>query len=240
MLAAGCGTDSSTVTTSTVTVTRDSAPPTASPTPEATRDFAVGPFTAVRLDAHYDVAVDIGSPASVRAQGDPAALDLLDIRTEGDTLVAGSKPNVQWPADARVTVTVTTPTLTAAGVSGSGDMRIGPVRTDTLRIEQDGSGSIEAADLTLTRLELSSEGSGDVRAAGRADDAVIRTDGSGDAELGQFAVKRAEVSMGGSGELSIEVSESVTGSTSGSGDVEVTGGGACSISASGSGEIACS
>ncbi len=47
------------------------------------------------------LAVTIGSPTSVRAQGDPAALDLLDIRTEGDALIATVKPNVQWPAGAR-------------------------------------------------------------------------------------------------------------------------------------------
>jgi Putative auto-transporter adhesin, head GIN domain len=240
LVVAGCTTDSSTVTTSTVTVTKE-PPPNATPAiTEESRDFAVGPFTGVRLDAHYDVVVNVGSPTSVRAQGIPAALDLLDIRTEGDTLVAGVKPNSQWPVNARVTVTVTTPAITAAELSGSGEMRVGPVQADRLAIGLRGSGEIEAPQLTVTRLEVSSSGSGDFRAGGTADDAQIRLDGSGETDLAQLAVKRADVSVTGSGELTIQASETVSGSISGSGDVEVTGGAACSISSSGSGEVACS
>ncbi|HEX2285313.1 MAG TPA: head GIN domain-containing protein [Mycobacterium sp.] len=240
LLAAGCTTDRSTVTTSTVTVTRDPAGPSPSaPAITETREFAAGPFTAVRLAAHYDVVVSVGGPTSVVAQGDPAALDLLDIRTEGDTLLASVKPNVQWPPNARVTLTVTTPTLTAAELDGSGDMRIGPLRTDTLSIDKDGSGDVEAPDLTLTRLEVSSSGSGEIRAGGTAEDADITLDGSGDAELRALTVKRAEVSASGSGSLAIEATERVSGSISGSGDVEVTGGAACSISSTGSGDATC-
>ena len=206
---------------------------------ETTRDFAVGEFTAVRLAAHYDLVVNVGSPTSVRAQGDPAALDLLDIRTEGDTLVAGVKPNVQWPDNARVTVTVITPTLTAAELRGSGEMRIGPVRADSLSVDLDGSGDIEAPELALTKLSVSSDGSGEIHAGGSADEADIRLSGSGEAELTALAVKRADVSVSGSGSLTVEASEKVSGSISGSGDVHVTGGAACSISTTGSGEATC-
>ena len=61
-------------------------------------------------------------------------MDQLDIRTEGETLMAGVKPNVQWPDNARVTVTITTPTLTAAQLSGSGEIRIGTVHADALSL----------------------------------------------------------------------------------------------------------
>jgi hypothetical protein len=242
LLIGGCTADSTTVTTSTVTVTKDpsAAAPSGAPAPaETTRDFPVEDFTAVHLDAHYDLVVNVGTPTSVRAQGDPAALDLLDIRTEGDTLVAGAKPNVQWPPNSRVTVTVTTPALTAAELSGSGEIRIGVVRADTLSIRLDGSGEIEAPQIAVTRLELSSEGSGDIRAGGTADDAVITLDGSGETELEALSVKRAQVSVSGSGDLVVQASETVSGTTSGSGDVEVTGGADCSISSTGSGEASC-
>lgn len=240
LLVSGCAEDSSTVTTSTVTVTSQAPAPTAAAPTETTRDFPVGAFTAVHLDAHFDVVVNIGDPTSVRAQGVPEALDLLDIRVEGSRLIAGVKPNVQWPANARVTVTVTTPTLTAAELSGSGDMRIGPVQADALTIGVDGSGEINVPELTVKRLEISSSGSGDVQAGGAADDAVIKLDGSGEADLEQLSVKRAEVSMDGSGDLDLMATETVSGSKSGSGELEVSGGAACSVSNSGSGDVTCS
>jgi hypothetical protein len=242
LLVAGCGSDSSTSTTSTVTVTKDPSSTSGSTTPEntdTTRDFPVGEFTSVRLAAHYDLVVTVGSPTSVRAEGDPAALDLLDIHTEGDTLVATVKPNAQWPNNARVTVTATTPTITAAELSGSGGIRIGPVHTDSLSLDQSGSGEIDAPNLTLAHLTVSSSGSGRIRAGGTAEDADVRLSGSGEAELPTFTVKNATVSVGGSGSLLIEATEKVAGSISGSGDIRVTGGAACSISSTGSGSATC-
>lgn len=244
VLLAGCRADSSTVTTSTVTVTKDpSATSTGtSPAPPGTstsRDFPVSDFAAVRLAAHYDVTVTVGSPTSVRAEGDPAALDLLDIKTEGDTLVAAVEPNSQWPPNSRVTVSVTTPTLNAAEVDGSGDMRIGTVRTDTLSLTQGGSGDMEVREIAVKQLRVSSRGSGDVNASGTADDADIRLDGSGEADLQELTVKRAQIAVSGSGGLEIKATEKVSGSLSGSADVDVTGGAACSVSKSGSGEVSC-
>lgn len=241
-LLTGCATDSSTVTTSTLTVTKVPPGPSAPATPgstEPTPEFPVGTFTEVDLAAPYAIEVTIGSPTLVRAQGDPAALDLLDIRTEGDALIATMKPNVQWPAYADVTVSVTTPALDAARVSGSGQMRIGSLQTDALSIDQSGAGEIEAPELTVARLEVSSSGSGRIDAAGTADDADIRLVGSGEAELGKLTVKRAVVSMAGSGSLTVNATETVRGSTAGAGEIEVTGGAECSISSVGSGEVTC-
>jgi Putative auto-transporter adhesin, head GIN domain len=241
LVVAGCGGGSGSVTTSTVTVTAPSnqtAPPTSGST-EASRDFPVSDFNGVRLTAHYDLVVNIGSPTSVRAQGDPAALDLLDIHTEGQTLVAAVKPNGQWPPNARVTVTITTPALSAAEITGSGDIRIGAIHSDALSIAQNGSGDIDAPDVTLTRIAVTSGGSGRIRVGGTAEDASLRLSGSGEADLSTLTVKRADVSISGSGSLILEALEKVSGSISGSGDVRVTGGATCSVSSSGSGKATC-
>jgi hypothetical protein len=201
--------------------------------------FPAGTFTTVDLAAPCALVVTIGSPTSVRAQGDPAALDLLDIRVEGDTLITTVKPNAQWPANARVTVSVTTPTLAAARLSGSGQMRIGSLQTDQLSLEQSGSGVIEAPEIAVARLQVSSSGAGKITAAGTADSADIRLVGSGEAELGTLTVQRALISMAGTGGLTINATETVRGSTVGSGSVVVTGGAECSLSSVGTGDVTC-
>lgn len=242
VVVAGCQFSAGPVKTSTVTVTapsNSSAPPTSGST-ETSRDFPVSDFNAVRLAAHYDVVVNIGSPTSVRAEGDSAALDLLDIHTEGPTLVAGVKPNSQWPQNARVTVTVTTPTLSAANINGSGDLRIGPLHSDSLSLGQDGSGDIDASQVTLSRISVSSGGSGKIHLGGTAEDATMRLSGSGEADLTTLTVKRADISVSGSGSLMMVALEKVSGSISGSGDVRVTGGATCSVTSSGSGKASCS
>jgi hypothetical protein len=202
-------------------------------------EFPAGTFTTVDLAAPYALDVTIGSPTSIRAQGDPTALDLLDIRVERDTLIATVKPNAQWPANARVTVSVTTPTLTAARLSGSGQMRIGSLQTDLLSLEQSGSGVIEAPEIAVARLQVSSSGAGRIVAAGTADEADIRLVGSGEAALGTLTVQRALISMAGAGSLTINATETVRGSTAGSGSVAVTGGAQCAISSVGTGDVTC-
>jgi hypothetical protein len=238
----GCQNGSGTVTTSTVTVTApsgSSAPPT-SGSAETSKDFPVGDFDTVRLAAHYNIVINIGSPKSIRGEGDSAALDMLDIRTDGNTLVAGVKPNVQWPPNARVTVTVTTPTLNAAELNGSGNMRIGPLQADALSVDQNGSGDIDASQVTLSRISVSAGGSGRMRIGGSAEDATIRLSGSGEADLDTLTVKRANVSISGSGSLLLQALEKVAGAVSGSGDVRVSGGATCAITSSGSGRATCS
>jgi hypothetical protein len=243
---AGCTTDSSTITTSSSTSSDTSAasgapsPSTTAANTETTREFTVDAFAAVELAGPYELVVTVGNPTSIRAQGDPAALDLLDIRTDGGTLIAAVKPNVQWPTDAHVTVTATTPTITAADLNGSGRMRVGPVHTDTLTINDRGSGGIEAPELYVTKITVSVLGSGLIRAGGTADDADITLGGSGQEDLQALAVKRAKVSVAGSGNLSIQASEKVSGSLYGSGSIRVTGGATCSVSSAGSGTTTCS
>lgn len=203
------------------------------------REFPAGTFTAVDLAAPYALVVTIGSPTSVRAQGDPAALDVLDIRVDGDTLIATVKPDAQWPPNAHVTVSVTTPTLAAARLAGSGQIRIGSLQTDLLSLEQSGSGLIEAPEIAVARLQISSSGAGKIAAAGTADDADIRLVGSGEAALGTLSVKRALISMAGAGSLTVNATETVRGSTTGAGGVVVTGGADCSISNIGIGDVTC-
>ena len=60
------------------------------------RDFPVGAFQKVVLAGHNDVVVTVGGNPSVRAEGDKAAIDRLDIKVENGELTIGTKPHSGW------------------------------------------------------------------------------------------------------------------------------------------------
>ena len=206
------------------------------------RDFQVGAFESVSLEGSHDVVVAVGAAPSVRAEGDAAAIERLDIRVENGTLKIGSRRSDGWFSRNRghVTVHVTAPALNAASIGGSGDMRIDRVEAPRFAASIGGSGDMEIGALRARQASFSIAGSGDIRAAaGQVEEADISIAGSGSVSAGALQTRRADVSVVGSGNVSLQASETVEASIMGSGDVNVQGTARCSVSRMGSGDVHC-
>ena len=207
----------------------------------ADRSFEVGAFQSVALQGPHNVVVTVGGAPSVRAEGDSAALDMLDIRVEDGRLIIGTRRGWSWRGSGgEVIVHVTAPAIQEASIGGSGDMRIDRVQGDRFEASIGGSGDMEIGALQAQAAEFSIAGSGGIRAAGSAEAADISIAGSGDMALGGLQTRRAHVSVMGSGNISVQASEAVDGSIMGSGDVNVRGQARCTVSRMGSGSVNCS
>lgn len=205
------------------------------------RSFQVGAFERVSLEGSHDVVVTVGGAPSVRAEGDAAALERLDIRVEDGNLKIGTqRGNWSWRRHrGSVTVYVTAPSLNGASIGGSGDMRIDRVEAQRFAASTAGSGNMEIAALRAQRADFSIAGSGNIRAAGQAEEADLSIAGSGSLALDGLQTRRADVSVAGSGDVEIQASESVDASIVGSGDINVRGPARCSVSKMGSGDVNC-
>jgi len=205
------------------------------------RNFEVGAFSRVSLEGSHDVVVTVGGAPSVRAEGDNAAIERLDIRVENGTLKVGTERG-NWSFRrnrGRVTVYVSAPVLEGATIGGSGDMRIDRVQAQRFAASIGGSGDMEIGALRASRANFSIAGNGNIRATGQADEADISVAGSGNLALQSLQMRRADVSIVGSGDVEIRASETVDASILGSGDVIVHGGARCSVSKMGSGDVRC-
>jgi hypothetical protein len=205
------------------------------------RSFEVGAFESVSLEGSHDVVVAVGGAPSVRAEGDSAALERLDIRVENGTLKIGSRHGSWFGGGHRghVTVYVTAPAINAASIGGSGDMRIDRVEAQRFAASIGGSGDMEIGALRTAQADFSVAGSGGIRAAGTAEAADISVAGSGSLALDALETRRADVSVVGSGDVSLRASETVSASIVGSGDVTVHGTARCTVSKLGSGDLHC-
>ncbi len=210
--------------------------------PVETRPFAVGAFDAVSLQGSDDVKIVTGATAGVVASGPRDVLDKLDIRIEGSTLKIGRKReswSMGYSESPGVTITVTTPGIKAATLSGSGDMSIDRASGDAFKVSVAGSGNLDLADLRVGTADLSLAGSGDIKIAGAAKTASVSVAGSGDVDGARLMTETSDISVAGSGNTSLATSVRAKISVVGSGDVTVKGTGDCAISKVGSGEVRC-
>jgi len=207
------------------------------------RDFQVGSFDKISLAGSSNVIVTVGGAPSVRAEGNSALLDKLEIKVENGTLQIGYKKgnwSFGWRKDhGPVTVHVSVPSLTGAEVAGSGDMKIDKVEGGDFAGEIAGSGEIQLASLRARNATFAIAGSGGVTASGTAETADFSIAGSGDVHAGGLQVKSAKVSIAGSGNVETKATQSASVDIMGSGDVIVTGGAKCSVNKMGSGDVRC-
>lgn len=207
---------------------------------ETRRTYDVGSFDAVKLAGPHQLIVTAGAGHSVTAEGDQDILDHLKIEVENGTLKIGQKEG-RWSWNNRkpAVIRVAAPSLKAAALAGSGDIRIDRVQGDSFAGSIAGSGDLDVQSLDVGKASFSIAGSGDIRATGRAGRTEVNIAGSGDVGIDGLASTDAAVSIVGSGNAHVRAARSAEVSIMGSGDVRVAGGAKCTVNSRGSGRARC-
>lgn len=211
--------------------------------PVVDRDYKVGSFDKIELAGSYDANVTTGGAPSVHARGNEKAIENLEVVVENGSLVIRSK-NKGWgwgSHHGKIALTVTVPSLRAAELAGSGDIKIDKVAGDSFSGAVAGSGNLSVGQVEVGNLKLEIAGSGNASAgSGRAKTADYGIAGSGGIDAKGVAVETASVSIAGSGGVDGQASNTASVSIMGSGDVNLTGGAKCTVSKAGSGNARCS
>lgn len=208
----------------------------------AERGFSVAGFDRVRAAGPFDVVVRVGGPVSVRAVGTQAALDHVEVVSEGGQLRVGTVKGgwSGWSNDlGKVVVTVTVPSLRGISLAGSGDVHVDRARATAFEASVAGSGDLVIGTVQAERLGLSVAGSGDLTVTGRTGDVTASVAGSGDINGQGLSAATADIQVAGSGDVALAASRTAKVALVGSGDVSVTGGAKCSVSKRGSGDVSC-
>jgi hypothetical protein len=209
--------------------------------PTTQRSYNLTGFTGVSLAGSQDVIVRVGPAHSVRADGEAEMLDRLDIQVEGGSLRIGMKKGnwMDFGSRSNTTIHVTLPTLEAAAIAGSGDMRIDRVEGNRFSASVSGSGDLSIEAVRVADAEFAVTGSGAIRASGNAQRASSSVTGSGDMDLGGLETGTAAMAIVGSGDIRARVMQQANVSIMGSGDVSISGPAKCSVTKKGSGDVRC-
>lgn len=206
------------------------------------RAFQVGAFDKINLTGSPDVVVAVGGQPSVRAEGEAADLERLDIAVVDGELRISMRPGSgwHWGSHHGITIHVTVPSLQAAAIRGSGDINIDQVQGPAFAATVDGSGDLDVRQLRVAgAASFNLTGSGGIRAGGGAPRTNASLNGSGDLSLAGFETTDATISLVGSGDVALRATGTAAVQLTGSGGVTVAGGARCTISRSGSGDVDC-
>jgi hypothetical protein len=183
---------------------------------QAQRNFTITSFDRIRVEAPFDVTVTTGKAPSARAEGAAAAIDTVDLRVEGRTLIVRQRSGWNGAGrDVPLRLSLGTPDLRAAnlvgvgrlsvdrlrglsvvlGLAGPGQMRIGDLQADQVDLIAAGSGSVALAG-TVKKARVGAEGNAIVDAAAlQSDDLVLVATGS--SEVRAHARRTANVTASG-------------------------------------------
>lgn len=168
----------------------------------ATQARAVGEFTGVELGGSNNVVIRVGEEQSVVVKADDNLVDRVTTEVQSGTLVIANTPG-SFSTKSPMSVEVSVPTLDTLQLTGSGNIVVDGIQTESLTVDLPGSGTLTGSG-TATHLEVTVGGSGTVQFTRLVADDV-----------------RAVVS--GSGSIFVTATESLDGSVSGSGAILYTG-----------------
>ena len=166
-----------------------------------TQSRTIGNFTQIEARGASDVVVRVGAAPSLAITADSNIISQLTSEIRGNRLVLESRGSYRTRHTPRIVVTV--PSLDAAALSGSGNMRV------------EGIGGSSVA--------LAVNGSGNLTASGRAGDLAVAINGSGNADARSVAASSASVAISGSGNATVATNGKLSGAISGSGNIRHVG-----------------
>ncbi len=207
----------------------------------ASRDFPVTGFSGIDLEGSAEIDVRTGTGFSVRAEGDQAAIDRLEITRVGPVLKIDQRRSVMsnWTRSRAPKVFVTMPRLTQADIGGAGSIHVDRVEGNAVSASIGGSGSLTIDTLRVDAARVSIDGSGKVTASGTVGALDIGLGGSGSIRLEGVRANRARVDLSGSGSIRAAVDGPAMVSLSGSGSIDLGPAAKCQTRKSGSGRVRC-
>ncbi len=200
---------------------------------------ALKDFTAIDATGPDDVAVTIGKGFSVRAEGDPKAIEQLNIHVTDGRLEVGRRSKWGSSYDEGAKIFVTMPAIASAALTGSGNIAIDRAEGRSLDLSLTGAGDISIGAVKVGALKADITGSGNIKLTGTADDGKLSLTGSGDIEGEGLKLGKADASLMGSGDIDFASDGPVAINILGSGDVTVKGKAQCRKSGMGPGEARC-
>jgi len=197
-------------------------------------------FTAVAVEGQGEAVVALGGSPSIMIEADENLLEYIETRVKDGVLELRLKhPErcASFRTRRPVRYTITTETLDAVSIAGSGTLRSNGASVDEFDIDIAGSGTVLLDDLTCETVRVDIAGSGDVRMTGTATRQDVSIAGSGNVSAGGLMTERTRIDIAGSGDATLWATEKLRVSVAGSGDVRYYGSPSLSKSIEGVGDI---
>ena len=213
------------------------------PASAAERRYTVTDFDRIKVDGPFQVALTTGRPSSAVASGSNSAIERVSIDVQGRTLRVRANRSAWggYPGEGAgpVRIELSTHSLRAASLAGSGGPSIDKARTMQFDASVSGSGQIAIGAIDADTLALALLGSGKIIVSGKAKSLRAAIQGAGDLDAEALSVEDAQIIASTSGSIAVAVRRAATVTSTGQGDTRIIGSPACTVRSSGSGLVLC-
>jgi hypothetical protein len=206
----------------------------------ATESRDVHGFDAVRLDGAGTLKITQGETESLTIEAEDNILPKLKSNVQGDTLILGHQDNFWRNAlipTREITYTLTVIDLTALTFNGAGNLDMGDLETNSLKVEINGAGQVKIDDLTADSLSVRISGTGNVDIGGEVTEQSITIDGAGNVKAGDLQTTSTSVNFNGVANATVWATESLDVSINGGGSLNYYGSPSVSQYINGAGNI---
>ncbi len=205
----------------------------------ATESRNVSGFTAVSLSGIGDLEITLGETEALEIEAEDNLIELIESEVRGGTLYLGFKSGIRniQPTES-VKFRLTMKSVDALDTSGVGSIRIGAVRTETLRLSTSGTGSIRVEGLDADRLIVDLSGTGKCTVGeGEVGRMNVDISGTGSFDAPDLMSQEADISISGAGSALLWVMEDLNLDLSGASQVQYYGQPRVSQSVSGAASV---
>ncbi|MBW0144132.1 GIN domain-containing protein [Sphingomicrobium clamense] len=205
------------------------------------RNFTVRGFERIRIDGPVAVKLVTGVPPRARATGDRNAINQVDVRMNGRTLVVGweqsNRRGFRGDNHGPVVVEIGTRTLEKAWVNGSGQLDIDRIERRDFTLSVQGAGGASIDDIEVDTLDVGVAGAGNIRISGEAKEATFLVRGMSNLDAERTEVRDLTLGVEGPSFARVQATGEIEIDAVGTVDITVTGDPACTVRAMGSARI---
>ncbi len=204
-----------------------------------TETRSTGNFSGLDIRISGNISYVQGNEYKIELTAQQNVLNVIETPIINNKVAIRFKNDVRVRSHEPITVTVTAPSISSIGLSGSGNVAIlSPITGDALNFELSGSGNLSLPSVNTTQLKATISGSGNISIVnGSTITQSFRIIGSGNLEAQNVAAKSAITHTSGSGTIKLNASETLDVTISGSGSVFYSGTPIINTNISGSGRV---
>ena len=216
------------------------------PASAADRTVGTGSFDRLRVEGPFDVRVVGGASPSARLSGERDAIDAVELRVEGGTMIVragvngwGERRGGRAAADGPIVVTLGTPALAGVIANGGARVAVTRMRGDRVDLSVTGAGRLSVDEAAATDLNATVIGTGAIVVGGKATRARLVANGEGGIDADRLDAGDALVRLEGMGAIKARVRYTAQVSNPGLGSIDVAGPAKCVVRGPAAGPVRC-
>ena len=201
----------------------------------AQRALRLQPFSSLELDVPARYVIREGNAASALIRGDSEVIDRIVFEQHDDGVQVYVPGSIT--IQGQLVIEITTVDLKELVVNGAGHVEAHGFTGSKFSLRLSGAPEVKLTALDVDKLRVDMQGSGSVEASGRASDERMKIAGSGEYHAADLAADEVDVKLDGSSNVQVMARERLYVRMSGSGSVRYRGEPKLSKSIDGSGSV---